>query len=200
MEEMAQHEGLELGLVTKSTLVLRDLELLRLIGEKNRLTVCVTITTLNTELARALEPRAPRPDLRINTVQRLNTAGIRAGVNIAPILPGITDSAADLEQLVAAAAHAGAAFVWSNALFLKDCSAKVFMPFVEAEFPHLLELYRRRFEKKAFLPPAYCDRIRDLVKRLCAKHQLGDGNGKWRDPLASRREFHSRPDAQLALF
>jgi DNA repair photolyase len=169
MEELAQQNGLEIGLVTKSSLVLRDLDLLQLISQKSRLTICMTITTMNTDLARALEPRAPRPDLRMLAVQRLNAAGVRAGVNIAPILPGITDSAAELDQLVAAAASAGAGFAWSNALFLKDCSAKVFLPFVEAKFPHLLALYKQRFEKSAFLPSAYSDRMRELVKKLCAK-------------------------------
>jgi len=200
MEEIAQHEGLEIGLVTKSTLVLRDLELLQVISRKSRLTICVTITTMNTELARALEPRAPRPDLRMLAVQRLNAAGVRTGVNIAPILPGITDSPADLDALVAAAAQAGARFAWSNALFLKDCSARVFLPFVEAKFPHLANLYKARFAEKAFLPASYSDRRRNLVKRLCEKHKLGDGKEKWRSAQRSSDQPQLVSGAQLPLF
>jgi DNA repair photolyase len=79
LEEFARHEGLELGIVTKSNLVLRDIELLQQIARKNDISVHVTITTLNVDLARILEPRAPRPDLRLEAVRRLNQAGINAG-------------------------------------------------------------------------------------------------------------------------
>src|SRR5256714_11599997 len=84
LEEFARHEGLELGIVTKSDLVLRDLDLLRAIAARNSLFVNVTITTLNVSLARLLEPRAPRPDLRLGAVRELNHAGVPAGVNCAP--------------------------------------------------------------------------------------------------------------------
>ncbi|HEX2327343.1 MAG TPA: radical SAM protein [Candidatus Angelobacter sp.] len=200
MEELAQYEGLEIGLVTKSTLLLRDLELLQVIACKSRLTVCVTVTTVNAELARALEPRAPRPDLRLLAVQRLNAAGVRAGVNIAPVLPGITDLPADMDSLIAAAANSGAKFVWSNALFLKDCSAKVFLPFVESKFPHLANLYKQRFAKRSFLPASYSDRLRNLVKRLCEKHSLGDGTEKWRAPSAASDPHQLATSAQMSLF
>ena len=94
LEELARHEGLDLGIITKGNLILRDLDLLTQIGQKNRLMVNLTITTLNVDLARILEPRAPRPDLRMETVRKLNQAGIRAGVSCAPVIPGITDSIA----------------------------------------------------------------------------------------------------------
>ena len=81
LEELARHEGLNLGIITKGNLILRDLDLLKQIGGKNRLTANVTITTLNVKLARILEPRAPRPDLRMDTVRDLNQAGIRTGVS-----------------------------------------------------------------------------------------------------------------------
>src|SRR5262245_41067383 len=87
LEELARHSGLEMGIVTKSNLVVRDVEILRRIAESNRLFVHVTVTTVNTELARILEPRAPRPDLRLEAVRQLNLAGIDAGVNLAPVLP-----------------------------------------------------------------------------------------------------------------
>src|SRR5580704_14208317 len=91
LEELARHEGLEMGIITKGNLVLRDLDLLVEIAQKNRLMVNLTITTLNPNLARILEPRAPRPDLRMDTVRKLSQAGIRAGVSCAPVIPGITD-------------------------------------------------------------------------------------------------------------
>src|ERR1700684_3072644 len=144
LEELARHRGLEIGIVTKSNLVLRDIDVLQLIAENNRLFVNLTITTLKVDLARILEPRAPRPDLRLEAVQKLNQAGIAAGVICAPVLPGITDSPRDLEALVRATAKAGGKYVFANSLFLKPCSAAVFLPFLEKEFPPLGETYRKR--------------------------------------------------------
>jgi DNA repair photolyase len=173
MEEFARHEGLSLGLVTKSDLIVRDLDLLRTIAAKNRLRIHVTITTTDTNLARILEPRAPRPDLRFNAVKKLVAAGIFTSVNCAPILPGITDSPKDLESVVQAAAAAGAISVAAIPLFLKPCSAKVFMPFLQEHFPHLVPLYKLRYANRAFLPDDYRKRISILVSKLCRKHGIG---------------------------
>jgi DNA repair photolyase len=172
MEEFSRHEGLSLGLVTKSDLILRDLDLLRAIASKNRLRVHVTITTTNTGLARILEPRAPRPDLRFRAVQKLAAAGIQTSVNCAPVLPGITDSPLDLERVVRAAAAANARSVAAIPLFLKPCSEKIFMPFLQENFPHLVALYKTRYAERAFLPVEYKKRISALVKRLCRQHGI----------------------------
>jgi len=174
LEELARHEGLALGITSKSNLVLRDLELLLEINRKNRLHVSLTITTLDVKLARILEPRAPRPDLRMQAVKGLAAAGIRTGISCSPVLPGITDSVKNLESVVKAAAEAGARGIFANPLFLKPCSAAVFMPFLQEEFPKLYQDYRKRYEKHAFLPQAYHQRISELMKRLRQKHGLGD--------------------------
>ena len=172
MEEFARHEGLSLGLVTKSDLILRDLDLLRIISAKNRLRIHVTITTTNARLARILEPRAPRPDLRFNAVQKLTSAGIPTSVNCAPVLPGITDSPKELESVVRAAAKAGALSVAAIPLFLKPCSEKIFMPFLQENFPHLVPLYKARYADRAFLPVDYKKRISALIHRLCGQHGI----------------------------
>ena len=173
MEEFARHQGLSLGLVTKSDLIVRDLDLLQIISAKNRLSIHVTITTTRTDLARMLEPRAPRPDLRFTAVKKLVAAGISTSVNCAPILPGITDSPKDLESVVRSAAAAGARSVAAIPLFLKPCSAKIFMPFLAEHFPHLVPLYKARFANRAFLPPDYQKRVSTLVSKLCRKHGIG---------------------------
>jgi len=136
LEEFARHRGLEIGIVTKSNLVLRDLDVLRQIARNNRLFVNITITTLKVELARILEPRAPRPDLRLEAMQTLNQAGIAAGVICAPVLPGISDSPRDLEALVRATAEAGGKYIFANSLFLKPCSAAVFRRFWKRSSPN----------------------------------------------------------------
>jgi len=164
--------GFELGIVTKSDLIVRDLDLLREVSGANKLSVHITVTTLDADLARILEPRAPRPDLRLDAVRILSRAGLRVGVSCCPVLPGMTDSPKDLEAVVRAAADAGADYVFANPLFLKPCSAAIFLPFLEQNFPHLVENYRQRYRDRAFLPPAYARRLSDLVKSLRAKYRI----------------------------
>jgi DNA repair photolyase len=170
LEELARHSGLEIGIVTKSNMVTRDADILRKIGENNHVFVNVTVTTVNTELARKLEPRAPRPDLRLEAVRQLNLAGIDAGVICAPVLPEITDRPQDLEALVKAAKDAGAKYIYANALFLKPCSAAIFMPFLEEHFPSLVERYRTRYAERSFLPKGYAKRLSQLMAALRKKH------------------------------
>jgi DNA repair photolyase len=172
LEELARHRGLEIGIVTKSDLVLRDVDVLQQIAKNNRLFVNLTVTTLKVNLARILEPRAPRPDLRLEAVQKLNQAGVAAGVICAPVLPGITDSPRDLEALVRATAKAGGKYIFANPLFLKPCSAAVFLPFLEQEFPQLVESYRQRYKDRAFLPASYRKPLSQLMARLRRKYGI----------------------------
>jgi DNA repair photolyase len=198
LQEFARHRGFELGIVTKSNLIIRDLDLLREVARGNALSIHITVTTLNVELARLLEPRAPRPDLRMEAVREISGAGINVGVSCSPVLPGITDSPANLEALVKEAAAAGARHIFANPLFLKPCSAAVFLPFLKEKFPELVENYRRRYEGRAFLPSSYGKRISQLVSSLRKKYgiQRADPRGtqyadKW--PEQGLEE-------QLALF
>jgi len=198
LEEFARHRGFELGIVTKSDLIVRDLDLLRALALNNALSIHITVTTMNVELARILEPRAPRPDLRIDAVRQLSEAGINVGVSSSPVLPGITDSALGLEDVVRAAAAAGARHIFAGPLFLKPCSAAIFLPFLAKEFPHLLENYRKRYQDRSFLPPSYGKRIGQLIAKFRQKYGIkrADPRGamytdKW--PVQAFNE-------QLALF
>src|SRR5690348_1433096 len=199
LEELAQHHGLELGIVTKSNLVLRDLDVLREISRHNQLFVNITITTLNTELARILEPRAPRPDLRLKALRQLTDSGVPAGVICAPVIPGITDKPSDLDALVAAVAEAGGQYVFANALFLKPCSAAVFMPFLEKHFPELMADYGRRYEGKAYLDDSYRKRLSQLMAKLRRKHGIG-GEMKQSHAVPAEAKPQGMTAAQLALF
>jgi DNA repair photolyase len=172
LEEFARHRGFELGIVTKSDLIVRDLDLLKEVARANRLSVHITVTTLDANLARILEPRAPRPDLRLDAVRALAQSGLRVGISCSPVVPGITDSPADLEALIRAAAESGADYVFANPLFLKPCSAAMFLPFLEKEFPQLVESYQRRFQSRAFLPQGYRKRISQLMARLKWKYGI----------------------------
>jgi len=195
LEELARHSGLEIGIVTKSNLVTRDAEILRRVGEHNRIFVNVTVTTVDTELARKLEPRAPRPDLRLEAVRQLNLAGVDAGVICAPVLPEITDGPSDLDALVKAASEAGAKYIFANPLFLKPCSAAVFMPFLEEHFPALAERYRTRYADRAFLPKVYGQRLSQLMAALRRKYGIGGEFGR-----RSHATHALEDDPQLGLF
>src|SRR5450631_2019970 len=117
LEVFARERGRKLSITTKSDLVTRDLELLREIARYNVLAVNVTITTLDENLARALEPRAPRPELRLRAVRRLSAAGICVGVFPNPIMPGLTDGEPALDRLARAAREAGAMSFGGGPLF-----------------------------------------------------------------------------------
>jgi DNA repair photolyase len=182
LEEFARHSGLELGIVTKSALVARDIDVLQQIAQRNEIFVNCTITTTDAELARILEPRAPRPDLRFQALRKLRDSGIGAGVICAPVLPGITDSPKQLEAVVRGAAEAGANYVYANPLFLKPCSAAVFMPFLRENFPQLVPDYEQRFKDRSFLAPAYRKRISELFARLREKHGIRKDSG-WNKSL-----------------
>ncbi len=174
LETLAGHRGLHLGIVTKSTLIERDIPLLVKIAQANTLTLHLTITTPDARLARLLEPRAPRPDLRLRTVARLRQAGLTAGVLCSPVLPGITDTAKALGAVAAKAKAADASFFFAQPLFLKPCSKSTYLDFIREHFPQLEEMYRQQFANDAFVSAAYRNRIAAIVKAVREKHGLGN--------------------------
>src|SRR6202046_4901600 len=180
---LSRRSGLRIGVVTKSTLIERDIPLLQQIAERNSLVLHLTITSPNISRARKLEPRAPRPDLRLQTVARLRQAGLRAGVLCSPLLPGLTDTGKALDTMAKRAKAADASFLAAQPLFLKPCSKDIYLAFVREHFPTLEPMYRQRFDSNAFVSTAYRKRIEALVKTVCAKYKLGRRNG---DALLTR--------------
>jgi DNA repair photolyase len=172
LEVFAEQRGLSLSITTKSDLVKRDVELLQRVARNNSICVNMTITTLDTELARMLEPRAPRPELRLKAVRALADGGISVGVFPNPIMPLITDQEQKLDKLAKAARDHGASYFGGGVLFLMPCSRKVFFPFVEKHFPHLLRRYQERYEKAAYLKGPYREIIRDRIAAIRDKYGL----------------------------
>ncbi len=172
LEVLARQSGLRIGIVTKSTLIERDMDLLTTIAARNTLTLHITVTTTDGKLARKLEPRAPRPDLRFQTVRRLRAAGLTVGVLCSPLLPGITDNGPALNLVAREAAAAGASFLSAEPLFLKSCSRETFFRFIEEEFPQLAKSYAERYRSDAFVDPAYAYRIRTMVAGIAKRHGL----------------------------
>ena len=187
LEQMAERDGLSISITTKSNQVLRDIDLLKRIAERSRLSVNLSITTLRTRLARLLEPRAPRPDLRLEAVRTLREAGISAGVLAMPVVPGITDRAEDLDALARGALDAQAQWFAGNVLFLMPASLKHFLPFLDAKFPKLSRQYREWYGRHGNAPDAYRREITARVENLRQKYGLGSRpdrgeNRSWKSP------------------
>ena len=196
LEELARHTGLEIGIVTKSNLVLRDIDVLKRVAEQNSIGVHITVTTIDADLARITEPRAPRPDLRLEAVRKLNEAGISAGVNCAPVLPGITDKPGALEAVVKAAAEAKATSIFANPLFLKPCSRTIFLPFIQEHFPDLVPLYQRLYGEHDFGSQAYRKHLSTVMAKYKKKYGIGAPG-----PRGPIRDYApARMPEQLGLF
>ena len=180
LEELAKREGLSVSVITKSNQIVRDIDVLKRIAERSELSLNITITTLRARLARLLEPRAPRPDLRLAAVKQLHEAGLRVGVSASPLIPGITDRDGDLEAVAAAAKDAGAQWFFSGVLFLMPSSAKTFLPFVREKFPRLAKQYEQWYAKNGYAPEEYRRKMSERVARLREKHG-----------------FHTRPFEEL---
>jgi DNA repair photolyase len=180
LEELAKREGLSVSVITKSNQIVRDIDVLQRIAARSELSLNITVTTLRARLARLLEPRAPRPDLRLDAVRQLHEAGLQVGVSASPLIPGITDGEGELEKVAAAAKGAGAQWFFSGVLFLMPSSAKMFLPFVREKFPKLARQYEQWYGKNGYAPEEYRKKMAERVARIRVKHG-----------------FHSRPFEEL---
>ncbi len=196
LEVFSRERGFDLGITTKSDLAGRDAELLAEIGRKNRVGVHLTITTLDESLARLLEPRAPRPALRLGAVKKLSDAGVRVSVLAHPVMPLINDSEQSLDEVCAAAARNGASGFSAGPLFLKSCAQQVFFPFLEQRFPHLVRRYRERFEKNPYLKGAYPEMIQERLEKIRARHRMKTWEApEW--PVSDQMGLFGEPEHQL---
>src|SRR5437016_2681440 len=170
LEELAKREGLSISVITKSNQIVRDIDLFKKIAERSELSLNITITTLRPKLARLLEPRAPRPDLRLAAVKQLREAGLAVGVSACPLIPGMTDREGELETVAEAAKAAGALWFFTNVLFLMPSSAKQFLPFIREKFPKLAKQYDEWYSKNGYAPDDYRKKISQRVKVIREKY------------------------------
>ncbi|HEX9637758.1 MAG TPA: radical SAM protein [Acidobacteriota bacterium] len=190
LTELARHRGLDLSITTKGALVTRDLELLQQIHRRSRLWVHFSITTLNPELARRLEPRAPTPAKRFEAMAALAAGGIQTALFLMPVVPAISDRPPDLRALIARARAAGALEVHAAALHLRRSAQRRFYPWLRDNFPERLQAYRRAYGSDAYAPRAYRARLAQIVRAACRKHgwfRRRAGGAEVRDARASAR-------------
>ena len=175
LEVFARERGRHIGMITKSDLIVRDIDLMKEIARANVFGVHITITTLDPKLARLLEPRAPRPRAAAGSRAETAEAGIVVGVNPNPIMPGITDDERSLDRLAKACRDAGAVTFGGGPLFLMPSAQKVFFPFLEREFPHLVERYRELYARSAYLGRDYKDVLAARVRKIRDRYGLVSG-------------------------
>lgn len=198
LEVFAQLGGLELSITTKSALVARDLDLLGAINSRSRLSVNFSLITLNRRLQRALEPRAPRPELRLRALAELSRAGIRCNLLMMPMIPGLTDAPAAIERVVRAARHAGAGAVWWRSLFLKPSAARRFIPFIKRNFPEVAGRIDEFYARAVYAPRAYDERLGAIFDRMRAKYGFVVDHRERREPARAAAPALA-PGTQLSL-
>jgi DNA repair photolyase len=164
------------GLITKGTMVIRDVDLLVELSRRAKTTVCFSIPTVDARVWAKTEPGTPPPHKRLKVLKALVDAGIEAGVGMAPVLPGLSDAPHQLEATVAAAAEAGACFVWANIVYLKPGTKEHFLEFLGREYPHLLPRYRELFPG-AYAPNAAKASVLAAVGESRQRHAVGDRRG-----------------------
>lgn len=172
LEVLADHPGLRVTVITKSPLVTRDIDVLSRINRHSDLSILISLITLNRDLARKLEPRSPTPESRVRALARLREAGIDAGINCMPVLPGITDNPSDLEALVKRVSEAGATYVGACALRLRSTARKRYLPFIAQEFPHLEERYRDTYAYSHHAGAEYRKGLSRFFEKLCVKYRI----------------------------
>jgi DNA repair photolyase len=162
-----------LGLVTKSPLVLRDLDVLAPLARVAKVRIFFTITTVDLSLWRTLEPGTANPFKRLEVMRRLNEAGVPAGVLLAPILPGITDSTASLEAVAEAAADHNAAFLGTSTLRLSPVVKQEYLGFVDGAYPDLLPRYERAYVGSN-APHEYQRALDERVERIRSRYGFAE--------------------------
>jgi DNA repair photolyase len=152
------------SILTKSPLLLRDLDLMQQIGERTSISANLSIPTLDEKAWRATEPHTPNPRARIEAVAELNRAGIPCGVLIAPLMPGINDSAEQVAEIVELCEQAGAVSIGGIALHLRGEVRSIFMDWLRAKRPDLVPQYEQMYRRSAYAPQAVRERVAELTR------------------------------------
>ena len=164
------------GLITKGPMVVRDADLLQEVGRRAECTVYLSVPSVDEDAWRRMEPGTAHPLQRLKAVRRLRDAGVRAGVLMAPLVPGITTSKRSIESTLRAVADHGAAFVSANLLRLEGGTRDHFFKFLDSEYPQLVDGYHRLFPNGA--STATRDYAR-AVKQSVAEIRSKVGAAEW---------------------
>ena len=177
------------SLITRSPMVVRDLDVLVDAASRAEVGVVFSVPTLDEEVWRRTEPGTPPPRRRLEALSRLVAAGVKAGVGMAPILPGISDSPEQLERVVRAAREAGATNVWANVLYLKPGTREHFLEALASDWPEELDRYERLYASRAYLSKAQVEPVRRMVAELRKRHGIRDRRSVRAEPPAPAEQL-----------
>jgi DNA repair photolyase len=189
LELLRQHQGLHIGIITKSALIARDAALLAQLSERHRISVHISLASLDAPLLRQLEPRTPIPASRLRAMRILADAAVPVGLLLAPILPGLTDDRDSLRALFLAAKNAGARWAAGDPLRMGRATRHTLMPWLERERPDLARRYRQHYELRNGVRRDYADalkaRIAGILEEIGLDRALRDRTFNERWPRAN---------------
>jgi DNA repair photolyase len=162
------------GIITRGPMIVRDLDVLVEAARRADVSVTFSIPTIDVDVWRRTEPGTAPPHQRLRALKQLVDAGIKTGVGMAPILPGLSDKPELLADVVRAARAAGATGVWANVLYLKPGTKEHFLAALEHDWPELLPEYERLYGRRAYLPAEKTKPVREQVRELARAHGVRD--------------------------
>jgi DNA repair photolyase len=183
VEVLAEHAN-PFSILTKSTLILRDRDLLADAARRADVSLCFSVGTLDEDVWRLTEPGTPPPARRLDAVARLNEAGIRTSVLIGPILPGLSDAPAQLDAVVRGAVDAGAASISSVLLHLRPGVREHYLASLQDHRPDLVADHEQLYARGAYAPREHRDRVSALVRDLESRYRRDHPTS---NPVASGR-------------
>jgi DNA repair photolyase len=162
------------SIITRGPLIVRDVDVLAEAARRAEVSVTFSVPTLDTEIWRRTEPGTAPPHQRLRALSQLVEAGIKVGVGMAPILPGLSDRPELLAEVVRAARAAGATGIWANLLYLRPGTREHFLASLEQDWPELLPEYERLYRRRAYLPAEHTAPVRERVRELARDHDVSD--------------------------
>ncbi len=162
------------SLITRGPMIVRDLDVLTEAARRAKVSITFSIPTLDEDVWRKTEPSTAHPRQRLRAVSELVEAGIKVGVGMAPILPGISDRPQQLREVVKAAREAGATGVWTNLLFLRPGTREHFLEQLGRDWPEQLQHYLELYKGRAYLASAQTEPVREQVEALALEYGVRD--------------------------
>ena len=177
------------GIITRGPMIVRDIDVLAEAARRASVSVTFSIPTLDEEVWRKTEPSTAHPRQRLKAVSQLVDAGIKAGVGMAPILPGISDRPEQLREVVKAAREAGATGVWTNLLFLRPGTREHFLEHLADDWPELLPHYGELYRGRAYLGAEETKPVRHRVSALAREFGVADRRAIRLEPAAEPEQL-----------
>jgi DNA repair photolyase len=173
LERLSAHRT-PLHIITRGPLILRDVDVLTEAARRADVSITFSIPTLDHEIWQKTELGTAPPRQRLKVLTRLVDAGLKVGVGMAPILPGLSDKPELLDDVVRAARDAGATGVWANLLYLQPGTREHFLDRLGRDWPELMPVYQRMYRGRAYLPKEESEPIRKAVRDLVRQHDVKD--------------------------